>query len=160
MSTPPPGGNPPAPPPAPQFTVTAIPNWKISEELPELTEHNYPQWHATLIDILTMHDLADILDLLFIAPPTQHDFYAKAMASCRCVMAKSIPQEIKNQLPATIYSEAPHSLVSFLKDLLQCDTADNHAILEQEAKQTVFEDAMTIKDYVTKHRSLRARMQN
>ena len=111
-------GGPPSPIP-PQIAVTSTPTWKITEDLPELTETNFNKWHSTLMDVLQMHDMQHIMTPGFSAPPGQTDFYKKALASCRRVIAKSISTEVETQLPDTVFMQAPSDIVSTLKDLLK-----------------------------------------
>ena len=55
----------------------------------------------------------------FSLPPGQTDFYKKALASCRSVIAKSISTEFETQLPDTVFMQTPSDILSTLKDLLK-----------------------------------------
>ena len=59
------------------------------------------------------------MTLGFSAPPGQTDFYKKALASCRRLIAKRISTEVETQLPDTVFMQAPSAIVSTLKDLLK-----------------------------------------
>lgn len=88
-------------------------------------------------------------------PPRTETFYSKAFAICRQLIAQTIPSEINNQLPPTIYTQEPAVIVNTLTQLLQGATSTDHAILEQEAKSLKLMEDMAIKEYVQKHRALR-----
>lgn len=138
------------------------PKWKFTEKLPELTEENLIQRKATLMDILLMHDLKEIMDESFEIPactaPPQVMFYRKAMASCRQMIAVSIPPDINNLLLPKIYAEKPGKLVTPLLDHLQSSSATDHAILEQQATAITLNDEVSVQEYVRKHRAQRAKM--
>ena len=135
---------------------------KFTEELPKLTERNFVQWKAALEDILTEHELNPIITPGFTMQPepstADNSFYHKAFPSCRRMITASLETEISDLLPVTLYSETPANIVTYLQDLLQVSYISQHAILQKEARSIKLIGDLSIKYYVHKHRTHRARM--
>lgn len=131
----------------------------FNAELEELSNSNYSEWMAALTDACTISDATWIINPATLPPSYMDDTtQRKVTAAVRSIIRRSIPDNIRAELPVGCLGLSPTDIITAIRALYMDDTDAIHRRQELEAQNLRLKPGQSISEYIGLHRSLRRRM--